>query len=52
MPILRTELRRASEFSRYAQNRASHYRLQEVASQLRVNMVDEPATDFEELDSD
>ena len=48
MPILRTELRRASEFSSYAQNRASHYRLQGIASDLGLDPAADPAADFEE----
>lgn len=50
MPILRTELRRASEFSCYAQNRASHYRLQEIASDLGVDLEADFAADFEGSD--
>ena len=52
MPILRTELRRASEFSRYAQNRAAHYRLREIAADFGLDGVADVAADFEESDSD
>ena len=50
IPILKTELRRASEFSRFAQNRASHYRLQGIASDLGLGDLAELANDFEEAD--
>ena len=50
IPILKTELRRASEFSRFAQNRASHYRLQGIASDLGLGDLAELADDFEEVD--
>ena len=48
MPIVRTELRRAGEFARYAQNRASHFRLQSIASELGLGTVADLAIDFEE----
>ena len=51
MPILRTELRRASEFSRYAQNRAAHHRLREIASDAGLDVPADLAADFEEFDS-
>ena len=52
MPILRTELRRASEFSRYSQNRAAHYRLQEIASDAGLDGAWNLAADFEEFDGE
>ena len=51
MPILKTEMRRASEFSRYAQNRAAHYRLREIASSAGLDEAAALTTDFEEFDS-
>ena len=48
LPILRTELRRASEFSRYAQNRSSHHRLRQMASELGLGALNGFGEDFEE----
>ncbi len=50
-PILRTELRRAGEFSRNAQNRASHYLLQTIASNLGLDRVTDFDSDFEDHDN-
>ena len=48
LPILKTELRRASEFSLHAQNRATHYRLQRIAAAVGLADLNRFSTDFEE----
>lgn len=52
LPILRVEIRRAAEFSKYARNRSVYHELVNIAKEAGIGNIEDPTNDFEDEEYD